>query len=379
MKPILRFIAPLLLLAGCEGLFRFGIWEPMVKPESHAGTSVRTKLALQDPALQRLDYLTLGSSRPVYGLDHEALARLAQTHGKVHANLSMPGSHWMTVDAVSGWVARHKPRLQGGIIASDLMSFMYPGNGSYELGIVAPFRHFGDSAAVTRHVPFKLDDMATWGTYSALAQYREDIQDYVRSPLKRHESVRWWREHGSSAAILSRNTDESRDMCEFGVDSVAVCEEIDTASSPGSDGLRHQCRELRAGHAQRPDFATLMRQQPLPAQMQQVRDSIRTRLRGLDWQQPPVVVLMPLTGAWKEASPHGLHEWTLSVLQPLADEGHIHLIDATDALLDTGAPSCSYYFDFYHQNNRGRDQLMQQLLPRLQLTLYGTAAASRAP
>jgi hypothetical protein len=374
MKPILKFIAPVLLLAVCEGLFRCGLWEPLVKPESHAGTSVRTKLALEDPALGPLAYVTLGSSRPVYGLDHEALAKLAQDKGLVHANLSMPGSHWMTVDVLTEWLVRHKPRLQGGIIASDLTSFMYPGNGSYELGIVAPFRGINDSTSVAEHVPFKLNDMATWGTYSALAHYREDIQDYVRSPLQRRESVAWWREHGSSAAILLRNADDSRDMCEFGVDSVAACNTIDGATSPGSDGLRHQCRELRAAQAHRPDFGQLLRNAPLPRDQQQVRDGIRARLSTLDWQQPPVVVLMPLTGAWKEAAPIGLHEWTLSVLQPLADEGRIRLIDATDALAGDPAQTCSYYFDFYHQNNRGRAQLMQTLLPALQEALHGGKA-----
>ena len=375
MKPIFKFIAPLLLLAGCEGLFRLGIWEAMVKPESHAGTSVRVKRALDDASMRKLDFVTLGSSRPVYGIDHEALARMAEERGAVHANLSMPGSHWMTVDVLTDWLAQHRPALRGGVIATDLTTFMYPGNGAYELAIVAPFRGMADTATVTAHVPFRLDDLATWGGYSALYQYREDIQDYVRSPLERRKSLSWWHDNLSVTDVLQHNAAETREMCEFGVDTVAACDRVDAASGAAADGLRHQCRELRAALAGRPDYAALMRQNPLPPHLQQVRDNVRTRLRALNWQRAPVVVLMPLTGAWKEASPLGLHEWALSVLQPLVDEGRIRLIDATDALAATPEAGCHDYFDFYHQNDSGRAALMQTLLPQLRTALYDDAPA----
>lgn len=379
MKTLLKFVAPLVLILLCEGLFRLGAWEPMTKPESHAGTSVRVKRALQDPALQKLDFVTLGSSRPVYGIDHEALAALAQQHGYLHANLSMPGSHWLTIDVVTDWLARHRPALRGGVIATDLTSFLYAGNGSYELGIAAPFRTFADDATVAVHVPFELKDMASWGTHSALYQYREDIQDFVRHPRQRRSALQWWRERPAEEIVL-RNASDTRDMCAFGVDTVAACDKVEASTDPAADGLKHQCKELRGALAGRADFSAQARQQPMPEYMQRTRDAIRNRLNALRWQQPPVVVLMPLTGAWKEVSPLGLHEWTLSVLQPLADSGRIRLIDATDFLQDDANSTCRYYFDFYHQNDAGRQQLMGRLLPLLGAALYpasssGTAAA----
>ena len=377
MKTLLKFIAPLLLILLCEGLFRLGIWEPMTKPESHAGTSVRVKRALQDPALQKLDFVTLGSSRPVYGIDHEALAALAQQHGYLHANLSMPGSHWLTIDIVTDWLARHRPALRGGIIAMDLTTFMYPGNGSYELGNATPFRAFADDAAVAVHVPFELKDMGSWGTHSALYQYREDIQDFVRHPRERRSALQWWRQRPAEEIVL-RNASDTRDMCAFGVDTVAACDKVEASADPAADGLKHQCKELRGALAGRADFAAQARQQPMPDYMQRTRDAIRARLNTLPWQQPPVVVLMPLTGAWKEASPLGLHEWTLSILQPLVDSGRIRLIDATDFLQDDANSSCSYYFDFYHQNNAGRQQLMGKLLPQLSAALYPPSTPSTA-
>lgn len=377
-KTVLKFLSPLLLIALCEGLFRLGVWEAAVKPESHAGTSVRVKRALDDPALAKLDFVTIGSSRPVYGIDHEALARLAQEHGVVHANLSMPGSHWMTVGVLTEWLAAQRAPLQGGIVATDVTTFMYPGNGSYELAIVAPFRRSGDYPLIAAHVPFDLDDRATWGSRSALYQYREDIQDVVRGPLARRKSVRWWNDHFDAAAVVLRNPVEAREMCEFGIDRVAVCDAIDAATGAANDGLRHQCRELRGALAGRPDYAALMRQPALPDMLARSRDNIRTRLRALNWKRPPVVLLMPLTGAWKEAAPTGLHEWALHVLQPLVDEGRIRVIDATDALANEAGGGCHHYFDFFHQNDRGREALMQRILPQLRAALHDDATGDVA-
>ena len=79
------------------------------RPDSHAGTSILRKRALASPAYRHIDYVTLGSSRQEYGLDHETLATLAQRHGRVYANLSMPGSHWMTLDVLGDWLARRHP------------------------------------------------------------------------------------------------------------------------------------------------------------------------------------------------------------------------------------------------------------------------------
>lgn len=376
MKTVLKFLAPVLLVLLCEALFRLGVWEPLAKPESHAGTSVRVKRALEDPALQKFEFVTLGSSRPVYGIDHEALAALAQQHGRQHVNLSMPGSHWLTIDVVTDWLARHRAPLQGGIIAMDLTTFMYPGNGSYELGNAAPFRAFADDSAVAVHVPFERADLASWGTHSALYQYREDIQDFVRHPRERRAALVWWREQPAQKIVLS-NASDTRDMCRYGVDSVADCDKVEASDDAAAAGLKHQCRELRAALAARSDFAAQARAQPLPEYMQRSRDAIRARLGALNWRQPPVIVLMPLTGAWKEASPLGLHEWTLSVLQPLVDAGRIRLLDATDLLQD-GESTCGYYFDFYHQNDKGRDKLMQKILPQLTQLLYPAADSTAA-
>ena len=130
LRILLILLAPLLLLLVLEAAFEIGIWEPLAEPMSHAGTSVRLKRALSDPAIPRIDYVTIGSSRPEYGIDHAMLAATARQVGRVHANLAMPGSHWLTIGLLSEWLQRAHPEVRGGIIALSIQDLINPGNGT---------------------------------------------------------------------------------------------------------------------------------------------------------------------------------------------------------------------------------------------------------
>jgi len=380
MRALLKLLlAPLLLLLGVEALFRAGAWEPFARPDSHAGTSILRKRALASPAYRHIDYVTLGSSRPEYGLDHEALAALAQRHDRVYANLSMPGSHWMTLDVLGDWLAREHAEIRGGIIALSIQDFLFAGNGAYELGIVYPFHRLVDVPGMARHVPFDRADLATWGLYSALFEYREDVRDALLHPRERRDSLAWW--HARPAEeLLRRNTHRDEDMCAFGLDALDACDKVESASGDRAAGLVRQCQELRSGAKGRFDLTAMTRQQPLPEFLQRTRDLVRARLRSLRWSTPPIVVLMPTPRVWQDAvSPSGLHDWALEVLRPLAEDGSIHLIDATTALDTDGRTDCRLFFDFYHQNDAGRARLMETLLPQIAALLYDARAAPAPP
>ena len=371
MRALLKLLlAPLLLLLGVDALFRAGAWEPFARPDSHAGTSILRKRALASPAYRHIDYVTLGSSRPEYGLDHEALAALAQRHDRVYANLSMPGSHWMTLDVLGDWLARAHPEVRGGIIALSIQDFLFAGNGAYELGIVYPFHRLADVRGMAQHVPFTREDPATWGLISALFEYREDVRDALLHPRERRDSLAWW--HARPAEeLLRQNTHRDEDMCAFGLDALDACDKVESASGDRAAGLVRQCQELRSGAKGRFDLTTMTRQQPLPEFLQLTRDLVRARLSRLRWSTPPVVVLMPVPRVWQDAvSPVGLHSWALDVLRPLAEDGTIRLIDATTSLEDAGHTDCRLFFDFYHQNDSGRARLMETIGRELEAALY---------
>lgn len=371
LRILFILLTPFLLLALLEVAFENGIWEPLAQPMSHAGTSVHLKQALRDPSIPRVDYVTLGSSRPEYGLDHALLAKTAKRADRVHANLAMPGSHWLTIGLLADWLQHVHPEVRGGIVALSIQDLINPGNGSYELGIVQPFRHFGDIGMVTQHAALNRADVATYGIYSALFGWRADIQEYVRHPYARKLALDWFKENRPPAYTLFENPESHGDMCAFGLDALSACDKVEASSAPEQDGLKRQCKELRGNAAGRLDFDALRQQQPLPDFMQKTRDVVQARLRAIHWPQPPLVVLMPVPRIWThDVLAAGLHEWALAILQPLAQEGRIRLVDATDFFAADADAGCSAFFDFYHQNAIGRERFTRWLLPQVEQLLY---------
>jgi hypothetical protein len=369
----LKFALPLLLVALVDIFFHLGVWERLASPESHAGMSITKKRALQDQVFQHIDFVTLGSSRPVYGIDHELLAKSAAAHGYVHVNLSVPGTHWMSLGVISGWLARHHPEIRGGVIALAAQDFLAPGNGTYELGIAYPFHTLGDMAWMRAHVPFDWHDPATYGVYSALFQYHEDVQDYLGHPYKRDDVLAYFRALTPSN-VLTSNADETGNLCAAHLSTVADCKSVAASGTPIDAKLDQQCKLVQSAASGRYDIGPFLQEQPLPEHLRKTRDMVRTQLRALNWPTPPIIVLMPMHSVWlKDAMPAAAREWALSVLAPLASEGKIHLLDYTDLFDDdSGVSDCSAFFDFYHNNVSGRERLMRQLKPAIEKDLYGS-------
>lgn len=366
LRKLLLLAAPLLIVLALEALFRAGLWEPLARPDSHPGTSVRLKRMLTSADLTRVDYVTLGSSRPLYGLDHARIAASAHGRGFVHANLSMPGTHWMTIGALGRWLASHRPEVRGGIVALSIQDFSWPGNGSYELGIVQPFRAFFAVSDTMPYVPFDGSRIDTYGSRSALFEWREDVRDFARNPGKRLGTLRWYQRNRSSAQQLFANPESEGDMCAIGVTALSACDRTNDMDDGKSRQLAGQCELLRREATNRFDFRPAMASASPPERMARIRSGVERALRMLEWQETPVVVLMPVPALWKrDVLGRGQHEWARAVLQPLVDEGRIRVIDGTDFFSADSDGGCSAFFDFYHQNASGRERFTDWLLPRI--------------
>ena len=369
MRKALLLIAPLLLLASIELAFRFDLWEPMASPTSHAGTSVRLKRELLAPNNAKIDFVTLGSSLPEFGIDHESVAAAARQHGFVHANLSMPGVHWMSIGILTDWLRQHHPEIRGGVIALSVQDLAWPGNGHYELGIVQPFRQPSDTDWIEAHIPLDRSQMETWGSRFALIAWRSDVRDFLAHPFKRLNRLRKsLRDNDSDRLFSNRNI--PGDMCAWGLKSLDACVRLD-ADSNASDNLRRQCREIAMIVNEHPDFAAMARQGALPESMQKTRNLVRNQLREIKWRTPPIVLLMPTPTIWRaDVRGAGLEQWALSVLKPLDQDGTIRLIDATTFFDIDKEGGCSDFGDFYHQNSKGRSKFSEWLLPRIDRLLY---------
>jgi hypothetical protein len=360
-----RLLLPLIGLLLIEATARFGLWDRWLPPASHAGHTVRMRAAV-DAHPDPIDIVTIGSSRAEYGFDHAAVAAAARTHGLVHANLSMPGSHWMTMVEQSRWIQAHRPEVRGVVIALSAPDMLWAHNGSYELGIVQPIR---DPLAIsdTVRTQFVPGDLTTYGVYSALFGYRQAVQYAATTPRKWWEELVWFREYGKLP--LFDGPHPQSDLCGLPIATVAEC----AAATPGVPEQQvpiDQCRGLLPAVGRNPDWSGLT-DDTLPDERRQLRDGFQAQIRAMGWQQPPVIVLMPITHLWrKDLSPAGMQAWAHLVLDPLAERGEIVLIDLSTEFDENGSTRCDYFVDLYHQNDRGAKALTERILPRFEQALY---------
>jgi hypothetical protein len=282
----------------------------------------------------------------------------------------------MSIKSLSDWIREQHPEVAARLIAVSVTDFVYAGNGAYELGIVEPFRRWGDTAWVQKHVPFSSASLPTYAVYSSLFGYREDVQDLVRSPTGRWGKVAWWREHGRN---LFEGPKVEKESCRVDTSSLQSC--VAAASGPLTADDRivvQQCQGLTGGAKYRADLAPFLEEKtPPPAEIAAGRDVVRSYLSEPAWKGHTLVVLMPTHHIWlDEVSAKAVHAWALQTLAPLVAAGDIDVLDYTDFFNGRGGTDCRAFWDLYHQNASGRERLTALLLPVVRERLYGARAQS---
>jgi hypothetical protein len=378
LRPLLaRFAVAAGVLLCLEAAFRAGAWELVAKPGSHAGTSITLKRELAKLG-RPVDFVSLGSSMALWGFDHAQFSAAAARLGLTHVNLTMGGTHWLTLEVLVDWLRREHPELKGGVIAISALDFDKVGNGAYELGVAYPFKRFGDTERLSRYVPFTQSDLASYGTYSALFQYRVDLLDLIAHPRQRLGDLR--SERLPASRWLFDMAPNPNTTCAVPTDRWESC-----VAHPPKDAAEAAvvslCKSLGQPPALLPDIRGVAAGDvPIPPDLAQVKSRRVRQLRSIGWQRRPLVVLMPVHRLRLDRYyPVGTHAWALSVLQPLANEGVIDLLDYT-ALFDTpGGTDCRAFFDVFHLNAYGREQVMSLLLPEVQRRLYLPPVGEAAP
>ncbi|MEP7156144.1 MAG: hypothetical protein ABI905_10265 [Betaproteobacteria bacterium] len=363
-------------LALLEWAFRLGVWEPLVRPESNAGQSVQLKMAVNALGADKLDFITLGDSRAVYGIEHQRVADAATSAGFRHVNLSLAGTHWLTIDALLEWITVRNRNLKGVLIATNVNSFTFEGNGSYELAMAAPFMASWNSERMNRSVAFNRADVSTYGVYSALFLAREDVQDLITHPRARLREIRAYAGRGS--APLTFSVKVAGDSCAIAHSSMAEC----AAATPATDTERSivsQCKSELPASTQRADWRKWTTPGAMP-HLEQLALSRQAELRAMPLPKPLLVVLMPVPALRRdELTPQGLEEFTKAALKPLVDDGTIVLYDFTHFFDKTPGGECVAFWDLYHQNTVGQARLTDALLPTVQHELYNRAGKAGTP
>lgn len=362
VRRLLLLATPLAVLLALEALFALGAWEGVAAPDSHGGTTIAMKRAWLASAAP-IDVATMGSSRAVYGLDHRRLAAVARESGLTHATFAMAGSHWMTVRAVSRWLERHRPEVSRRLVALSVLDFQWATNGSYELAIVEPIRTRADAAWLADHVDFSRADVSTYGLYSSLFQYREDVRAFAGHPVSRFRELASNR--SARAGALFDGPREKDDICLADTTSLAACAApVPPGASTAVRRVADQCRSLLPT-SRKPG------EPPAPTMDDRAKAMILAELREAKWRGRTTVLLLPTHGIWfRDLAPPGIRERVLAELAPLVADGTIDLLDYTGWLPAGEARECTQYWDLYHQNERSASALTEAVAADLRRGLY---------
>lgn len=363
-----RFSGVCVVMLLLEAAFRFGLWEPMARGYSNAGMAIRVKESVKALGPEKINFITVGDSRAVYGIDHERVAALAKSKGFTHINAAVPGMHWMSTGLMMRWLKEQSPNLKGAIIATNISNFSYNGNGYYELGLATPFASIRDVGWMKLHVPFEQKTLATYGSYSALFQYREDIADFMKNPVARIKNISRNQQSYGGGAPLFQTERVTTNTCAVPTNSIKSC--MATPITDANAGLVASCKSLKPQSENQLDFREFDNPNKWP-HLAEVRKIRQAQLRSSGLPKPTLVLLMPIPKVGRdELLPKGSEEWALSILQPLADEGVIELHNYTHFFDLPDGAECGAFWDLYHQNAEGQRRLTDEILPIIEKHFY---------
>jgi hypothetical protein len=363
---LLRLLLPVAALLALESAMRLGLWDPLLEPQSFAGMTSR-RLREVDAYPGKIDFATIGNSRPEYGLSHAMIAAKAKRLGYTHANLTLKGTHWLTIAEESRWLHQHRPEIRNVVIGMGAIDMMWGDLGSYELSLVEPMR-ISLVPSYDRRQRFDANNLGTYAVWSSLFAHRQDLRWFIVQPgFRLGATAQADRYPGVS---MFESMDVPFDTCSMPTDTLSNC----AAHQPiveGEQRIVRQCAAALAETSYEPDWR-MYASGDLPPARQAVLDLRRRQVRELGWPRP-IIILMPMVHLWRrEVVSKGFEAWALRILQPMADAGEITLIDATGFFDRDGITRCDAFWDIHHQNSRGANELTEALLPQIEAALYQT-------
>jgi hypothetical protein len=346
--------------------FQLGAYEPLVARDSHAGSVLRSLNALEIRGAADVDTVTLGSSVANFGLDHSRIAARARALGHGYANFAHPGSALLALRQWGQWLPKHAPSVRSGIwvLAPDDLQFL--GNGSYELALVAPLKSLGDGFWWQEHVPFDARNLDSYGLFSGLALYRNDVQQLSAHPNQRKRELGWWRKQLRKSDYLIAESTLDGDVCALDLSSVAAClANPRPASMTLNDfaAIQKACADLQAKQVLPP--ADWRIDANVPAQTRRAEQLARDLITQLQWQNHALVLVLPTHPLWTSARPIGASRRMVDTFKAQQEAGQLRYLDYQNLFTNAGVPACRVFHDMYHLNRFGQKMVTDALLPEL--------------
>lgn len=356
-----RYVLFLLLaVLAVEALFRLGVYEAIVSPYSHSGTTITVKRAVSEFGKDEVDVVTFGDSRTAQGLDNDRIYKAGKELGVDHLKLSMPGSHFLTLKAMAAWSLEELDNLRGVVIALSPAAFAYIGNGAYELAKVMPLRNEVSAIEMFHHVPFRSSDIRTFAPVFSLAGYREDIRDLLADPRGRLDAVNA-RNGRAPLNILAYSGRETEDICGVPVEDPQVC--LETLEQPETGVLER----ARAGLQKMCQSGVKEKNRKPNRQAAVLAEEWISFLEALASEVRVMFVVMPELTAYRRYSYHPNSMYAYDVIvSRLRESGRVEVVDLLDVLLEQPVPECRFFLDSTHLNLPGKTVVTDALLPRLE-------------
>jgi len=351
----------LLAVLGIELIFRIGLYEPLVSPYSHSGTTITVKRALAEFGADQVDVVTLGDSRGSQGLDNNRVYKAGREFGLNHLKLSMAGSHLMTYKALASWSLDELDELQGIVITVSPASFANLGNGAYELAKVMPLRNDISTREMFKHVPFRSADIRTFAPLFSIAGYRDDIKDLLVSPAKRFQAVK--RRNGRKPlSILAYTGKDETDICAVPTadpdECLRVLQQEETAiTARARGGLETLCKAAKKDK----------KNAVLVTASVELADEWVSFLENLSSGVRVMLLILPDYGPYKQhlysAGSMAIRD---AIVKQLNQGGLVDVVDLHEIISLQGKPECGFYLDSTHLNLPGKRVLTDALMPPLE-------------
>jgi hypothetical protein len=347
--------------------FQLGAYEPFVARNSHAGSVLRSLNALEIRGVDDVDTVTLGSSVANFGLDHARIAARARALGHGYANLAHPGSALLTLRQWGQWLPKHAPSVRSGIwvLAPDDLQNL--GNGSYELALVAPLKSLSDAFWWQEHVPFDAHDLDTYGLFSGLAMYRNDLQQLSAHPHQRKRELGWWRKQLRKSDYLVASSILDGDLCALDLSSLQACLAKPRPAAMSTDdfaAIQKVCTDLQSRQsASRVDWRIAAN---VPKQTRRAEQIAADLITQLQWQNHALVLVLPTHPLWASTRPIAASARMADAFKAQQQTGQVRYLDYQDLFTNAGVPACRVFHDMYHLNRLGQQMLTDALLPELE-------------
>lgn len=358
-----KFWLPLLALFAAEGFFASGLYEPIAEPASFAGRTSRLKEALLTLDESAPYSMTLGNSLALLGLDHRLLHDNAAKSGKTHYRMALAGTHVAMLHMQSQWLAEHLPRVEGLVIGVGIRGFYAPTLGYYELPAVTPFRSVKQIPWLTDLFGIEVGEGRSYGTVSAMMNYREDVAALLRDPKKRRKALLWEGKQDEDDVLLFQARSDTN-ICPIDTSSPEAC--LTSIAAMGEvkrvpGGLRTQ--EVRRAC----ERATRFRLPPMKTEdVEKMRQVWSNLLAPLSRRHRIAFVLMPAHPLTRNNQlSENLHETALLILRGLENEGVLSLLDLTTLFDDAAHPPCHYFQDLQHAGAAGRARITSEVIDHL--------------